>query len=138
MIPTNRAEGPSFPRLLSWRRIAVPASLVVLATASPIVARAQEALPEIVVVTANQSPKEASKVGASVTVLSGQELREKNVQTVADALRTVPGVAVSQSGGRGTLTEVRIRGAEANHLMVQIDGIEMNAVADGGFDFADM
>ncbi|MGE0749823.1 MAG: TonB-dependent receptor plug domain-containing protein [Variibacter sp.] len=98
---------------------------------------AQETLPQIVV-TADHAPQEASKVGASVTVMNGQELRDKSIQTVADALRMVPGVALAQSGGRGTLTEVRIRGAEANHVLVQIDGIEVNAVENGSFDFADM
>ena len=95
------------------------------------------AIPEIVVF-ATQHPLEASKVGAAFTVISGAQLREKKIPTVVDALRTVPGVAVSQSGGRGALTEVRIRGAEANHLMVLIDGIEVDELGDGGFDFADL
>ncbi|MBN8955515.1 MAG: TonB-dependent receptor [Rhizobiales bacterium] len=137
MIHSNRARGPSFSRALSRRRTAASLSVVLIATAFPIAASAQDTLPAIVV-TADHAPQEASKVGASVTVMSGQELREKGVETVAEALRTVPGVALSQSGGRGTVTEVRIRGAEANHVMVQIDGIEMNAVDNGGFDFADM
>jgi vitamin B12 transporter len=94
-------------------------------------------LPEIVV-SAGQSPMEASRVGASVTVISGEELRQKHIPTVAEALRSVPGVEVDQSGGRGTLTQVRIRGDEANHVLILIDGIEVNAVADANFDFADL
>jgi vitamin B12 transporter len=94
-------------------------------------------LPELVV-SADQVPLEAQKVGASVTVLKGEELRAKGYETVPEALRMVPGVSVTQSGGRGTVTEVRIRGAENNHLMVIIDGIEVNSVGDGGFDFADL
>jgi vitamin B12 transporter len=101
-------------------------------------ARAQSVeLPQIVV-SAGQTPMEASRVGASVTVLSGEELREKQIPTVAEALRSVPGVEVDQSGGRGTLTQVRIRGDEANHVLILIDGIEMNAVSDSNFDFADL
>src|SRR6266849_1527786 len=75
-------------------------------------ARAQTVeLPQIVV-SAGQVPMEASRVGASVTIISGEELREKHIPTVAEALRSVPGVEVDQSGGRGTLTQVRIRGDE--------------------------
>ncbi len=94
-------------------------------------------IPEIVI-SANQTPAEASRVGASVTVLSGPELRATNVPTVADALRQVPGLSVDQSGTNGTLTQVRIRGGEANQFMVLVDGIEINGLGDGGFDFADM
>jgi vitamin B12 transporter len=94
-------------------------------------------LPEILI-SAGQFPLESERVGASATVLSGEKLRAAGVQNVADALRSVPGVTVAQSGGRGTLTEVRIRGAEANQLTVLIDGIEVNQVGEGGFDFADL
>lgn len=93
-------------------------------------------IPEIVIF-ANQAPTEASKVGSAVTVLTGEELSAKGFTTVADALRTVPGVSVSQSGGRGAFTQVRIRGAEANHLLVLIDGVPVNDVSDGDFNFAD-
>ena len=59
-------------------------------------ARAQSVeLPQIVV-SAGQAPMEASRVGASVTVISGDELREKHIPTVAEALRSVPGRAPSR------------------------------------------
>lgn len=94
-------------------------------------------LPEIVIF-ANQAPTEAGKVGSAVTVVSGVELRSKGYTTVADALRTVPGVAISQLGSRGAQTQARIRGAEANHLQVLIDNIPMNDITDGDFNFADL
>ena len=90
-----------------------------------------------IVIFANQAPTEASKVGSAATVITGEELRQKGFTTVADALRTVPGVAVSQSGTRGSLTQVRIRGAEANHLLVMIDGVPVNSIDGGDFNFAD-
>jgi vitamin B12 transporter len=76
------------------------------------------------------------KIGTAVTVITGEELRAQQVRYVADALRSLPGVSVSRSGGPGNLTQVRIRGAEANHTLVLIDGIEANATSDGDFDFA--
>ena len=76
------------------------------------------------------------QIGTAVTVITGEELRAQQVRYVADALRSLPGVSVSRSGGPGNLTQVRIRGAEANHTLVLIDGIEANATSDGDFDFA--
>ena len=55
---------------------------------------------------------------------------------VVDVLRGMPGLAVSRSGNRGALTQVRLRGAEANHVLVLIDGVQADDPATGsGFDF---
>ena len=55
----------------------------------------------------------------------------------ADALRLLPGFALSAAGNRGSLTQARVRGAEANHLMVVIDGVVANDPASGSeFNFA--
>ena len=45
---------------------------------------------------------------------------------LADLLRDVPGFSVSQSGGIGAQTQIRVRGAEANHMLVLVDGIRAN------------
>src|ERR1700694_2305382 len=79
-------------------------------------------LPEISVY-ANQAPTDIGKVGVAVTVLRGADLRAQGYNNVPDALRTVPGVEVSQSGNRGSLTHVSIRGSEAKHVLVLIDGV---------------
>src|SRR4030081_1455041 len=62
-------------------------------------------LPEISIY-ANQAPTQIGKVGAAATVLRGADLRAQGYNNVPDALRTVPGVEVSQSGGRGSITQV--------------------------------
>ena len=80
----------------------------------------------------------AYTVGNAVTVVTGEELRAQQVRHAAEALRSLPGVAVSRSGGFGNLTQVRIRGAEGNHTLVLIDGIEANNTADGEFDFSNL
>ncbi len=78
------------------------------------------------------------QLGASVTVITRKELQEQQIRYGADALRNLPGVEVTQSGGRGNLTQVRIRGAEANQTLVLIDGIEVNNPTDGAFDFSNL
>src|SRR5262249_6520746 len=76
----------------------------------------------------------ANEVGGAVTVITGDDLRKQQVRTVADALRSLPGVAVSRTGNEGGLTQVRIRGAEGNHTLVIIDGIPANNATTGEFD----
>ncbi|MGH1350441.1 MAG: TonB-dependent receptor plug domain-containing protein [Methyloligellaceae bacterium] len=81
---------------------------------------------------------EASRVGSSVTVITGEELERQKISHVADALRGIPGVHVSQTGSRAGLTNIRLRGSESNHTLILIDGIEANANTDGAFDFSDL
>ena len=89
------------------------------------------------VVTATRYAVPAETIGSSLTVITEEELKQKQVRFVSDALRDVPGVAVSRSGTFGALTQVRIRGAEANQTLVIIDGVKMNDPANSDeFDFS--
>jgi vitamin B12 transporter len=93
-------------------------------------------LEDIVVEAAGLDPIEAGKVGSAFTVISGEDLERRQVRHAADALRMVAGVSVNAAGGPGTLTQARIRGAEGNHTLVLIDGVEVNSLDQGDFDFA--
>lgn len=90
-------------------------------------------------VTASRTPVDARQVGSSITVIDSQEIEARQAVFVTDLLRSVPGVSVSQSGGIGSFTQLRIRGAEANQTLVLIDGIEVNDPGIGSeFNFADL
>jgi vitamin B12 transporter len=71
-------------------------------------------------------------LGSSVTVLDARTLAERQTREVADILRDVPGLAVNVSPG---LTQIRMRGTEANHTLVLVDGIEVSDPYYGEFDF---
>ncbi|QYM72101.1 TonB-dependent receptor [Pseudochrobactrum sp. Wa41.01b-1] len=88
-----------------------------------------------ILVTAGRTPIEEGKTGRAVTVITGKQLEQNQVRYVADALRMVPGFAVSRSGSKGGMTNIRVRGAEANHLLVMVDGVEMNAASGDAYDF---
>lgn len=93
--------------------------------------------PTEIVISDSLVEKPRDAVGSAVTVLNEDYLEENQVRTVSDVLRDVPGLAVSRSGGAGTVTQVRLRGAEGNQTLVLIDGIEMNDVTNGSeFNFA--
>jgi vitamin B12 transporter len=81
---------------------------------------------------------QVENVGTPVSVVTAADLKNQQVRTAADALRNLPGVNVSHTGGGAGLTQLRIRGAEANHTLVLIDGIEANSGVDGEFDFSDL
>lgn len=96
---------------------------------------ALSALEQQVVVSASMGSAVAAQTGSSVSVISRAEIGQEGVQTVFDALRQVPGVAVSQAGRWGGVTGVFIRGGNSNYNLVMIDGIPVNQFG-GGFDFA--
>nr|WP_319388806.1 TonB-dependent receptor [uncultured Cohaesibacter sp.] len=91
-----------------------------------------------VVISAGLNPVDEEKVGRSYTVVTSKELESRHVNSVAEALRLVPGVSVGRSGSAGALTEVRIRGGESRHVLVLIDGIEASAIALGAYDFSSL
>jgi hypothetical protein len=62
-------------------------------------------------------------------------IKRAQIDTVADALRLVPGFGVTASGGRGAVTSLFPRGGESDYTMVLVDGIQQN-VFGGGFDAA--
>lgn len=119
---------------------------VLLASAAvfSIPAFAQQSLPPVeleeITVSANLTPTPSREVGSAVTVITREELEQRQIRFVSDALRSVPGVNVNTTGAVGNLTQVRIRGSEANHTLVLIDGVEVNSPAstEGGFDFANL
>jgi len=81
---------------------------------------------------------DAARTGSAISVVTGAELRARQIRNGGEALRSLPGVAVNRTGGFAGLSEVRIRGADGNHTLVLIDGIEANSGTDGRFDFADL
>ena len=92
-------------------------------------------LPEVVV-SASRVPVPAEHVGSSVTVFSAEEIKKRQPNFIHELLREVPSVAVSQTGANGGNAQVRIRGAEANHTLVLIDGLDMgNPFSSGEFEF---
>lgn len=84
------------------------------------------------------TPVPVEKLGSSVTVVTREEIENKQVKHVAEILRTVPGLSVNRTSTAGSVTQIRVRGAEANHVLVLIDGVEINSTTDGEFDFSDL
>jgi vitamin B12 transporter len=86
---------------------------------------------EEVLVSASLTPIAQSRSANAVTVIDSEQLKNRAALTVSDLLRDVPGLAVSRSGVLGSNTQVRVRGAESNHLLVLVDGVEANDPSQG-------
>jgi len=91
-----------------------------------------------VVVTSTRIPSETENTPTAVTVLQGDELEQRQVRTVAEALREVPGVHVVQQGQPGGVTSVFLRGGNSKHTLVLIDGVRVNNGFDSLFDFGNL
>lgn len=102
---------------------------------APAFAQAQDDR-DVVVVTGTTTPTEKEKIGSSLTIVMEQTIQDQGYSYVPDVLRQVPGVAVNRTGSFGALTQARIRGAEANHTLVLLDGIDISSPDQGETDFS--
>ncbi len=96
-----------------------------------------EQLPDIVV-TAGRAPESIGSTGSAISVISGETLTTSNPASLTDALRSVPGLMVTQAGGPAGTTGVMLRGANTGQTLVLIDGVRVNdpSGAAGDFNFA--
>jgi len=113
--------------------------LLVLALMAPLAAHAQESKSvDPVVVTATKVATPAEQLGASVTVVNGEDFQTYHYPTVDEALRNVPGVQIRRSGSYGKTTSVTIRGANANQVQVLVDGLRVKSPTLGQVDLSDI
>ena len=99
---------------------------------------ATPALTETLVVSANRDPVPMSEVGSSVTVIGLEEIEQRNQLYVSDLLRTVSGVEVTQTGGPGKASSVRIRGGSASQALILVDGVRLNTATGSSVDLANL
>src|SRR5262245_52016453 len=100
--------------------------------------RAQEvALPPISV-SATQIPTPLNELASSVTIITAEQIEREQRRTIPDLLQAQPGLNVVQTGGPGGQTAVFIRGTNANHVKVLLDGIDISdpTSPNGAVDFA--
>lgn len=84
-----------------------------------------------IVITASRAPEQEAQTPASVTIMDAKRIERLGEPLLPALLRLAPTTSVSVSGPSGSLTEIRIRGAEANHSLLFIDGIAANDPASG-------
>lgn len=90
-----------------------------------------EGAADVIVVTGSREPVAVDEAAVSATVFGREALEALDLPLTSDVLRLAPGVSVSTTGPRGAQTQLRIRGAEANHTLLFVDGIRFNDPAAG-------
>ncbi len=90
-----------------------------------------------VVVSAALGAALVPEIGSSVSVVTKQEIDDRGAQNALEIIRGVPGIEVSQSGRRGGVTGIYIRGGESKYNSVMVDGIPLNEFG-GNFDMASL
>ena len=91
--------------------------------------------PSNLTITATRVPTQAAFVPAGSTIISRATIEERGYTTLAEALASVPGLRIVQSGGPGGNASVFIRGTNSNHVQVLRDGVRINDPSDSGNAF---
>ena len=81
---------------------------------------------ETVVVTASRVETPLREVGASISVVTAEEIELKGYATLSELLKIMPGINISNSGGIGKTSALRIRGEENYRTKIIIDGIDIS------------
>ncbi|MFZ3013112.1 MAG: TonB-dependent receptor plug domain-containing protein, partial [Nitrospira sp.] len=89
-----------------------------------------------VIVSATKTEMSAKQVTSAVEVITGEDMQQRKIRTVAEALRWAQGLSVLQTGGLGTSVGVRMRGGTPQQTLVLIDGAIVNSGTEGSYDFA--
>jgi vitamin B12 transporter len=103
----------------------------------PFAASAQNAfLLDEIVISPNATPVERERSGASVTVVTEEELRASGTVQLTEYLARLPGISIIQNGPTGTFADLRIRGAGSRYISVFVDGILVTdpSTPSGQFD----
>ena len=94
---------------------------------------------DLEIITVSATPIKASDAGSAISIISKEDIQERNAVTLHGLFREIPGFAVSQQGSLGSVGQLRVRGAEANQVLVMLNGIELNDPAQGSeFDLSQM
>jgi vitamin B12 transporter len=94
-------------------------------------------LAQQVVVSATGTATPETQVGASVSVIDGEQIQALDKLDVLENLRLIPGAQVVQTSQRGGITSLFIRGGNSDFNKILLDGIPVNDIG-GAFDFAQL
>jgi vitamin B12 transporter len=79
---------------------------------------------------ATRAPQAVSHVAENLTIVTAREIEALNAHTLADVLKTIPGLQVDIQGGPGSLTDTSINGSSPRQFLVVIDGVQLNNFSD--------
>lgn len=114
------------------------AGLIGLLFTTPVLASETPINANDVIVTASRTPQTKESVIADVTVITQEEIERAGQSTFTELLQKQPGIEIGSSGGAGTISSIFMRGTSANQIVVLIDGVRVNSIADGATYFGNI
>nr|MBP7370840.1 TonB-dependent receptor [Arenimonas sp.] len=115
---------------------ALSSAIIFLTFTSSVQAQDAATLLDNVVVTANRLDQNIDRTTASITVITREDIDNSQAIDVADLLGKQVGIDVIRAGGSGSQNSIFMRGGNSNNTLVLIDGIRVNSVTQGLYDFA--
>lgn len=107
-------------------RLALLSALAATGLWSPVLAQASDDIVlDTITVIASTEPVPLGRTGATVNIVTNEDLQRAGNQSAANLLSRLPGVSMSRNGGLGTSTALRIRGLSGPYIGVRIDGIDV-------------
>ncbi|MFM2320364.1 MAG: TonB-dependent vitamin receptor [Pseudomonadota bacterium] len=108
------------------------AGLSLATVLTPSLAWAEPANNEIeIIITAGRKAQTADETLAPVTVITRKEIEQTQASTIAEVIAQTPGVSLTSSGYMGKQTAIHLRGTNANHVLVLIDGVKAGSATLG-------
>ena len=104
----------------------LPGAMLALTGASACQTTLADNMLEEIVVTSTGVEMPLRQVGTSISVIDQEEIERLGFISLYDVLRTQPGVSVTNTGGAGSATSLRIRGEEGYRTLVLLDGIDIS------------
>lgn len=89
-------------------------------------------------ITATRTSIEEENPASALTVITQEEIQQKQHMQVKDILREQMGINVVNVGPTGGTTGVFMRGAKSSSVLVLIDGVQVKSNTTGGFDFSNL
>ena len=110
----------------------------ILSTITSIVATAKPEDLEPMVIVETRTDQPLSEASPWVTRISGEDLDRRQIYNLADALRSVPGMAIARTGQLGSQTSLFSRGGESNHVTFLYEGRKLNGGFSGTYNLGDL
>lgn len=85
-----------------------------------------------VTVTATRQAAKASEVLSDISVIEREEIEQAGSSTLEELLARQPGIELYSSGSMGSTTGIFIRGTNAQHVLLLIDGMRVGSATSGG------
>jgi vitamin B12 transporter len=119
------------------RQLITTVMVAMLTAAAPAAAQETKKV-DPVVVTATTVETLAEQRGVALSVIPGEDFKTYQYSTIDDAFRSIPGVTVTQQGSYGKLSTLSIRGANANQVLILVDGVRVSSPTLGQTDLSDI